>query len=111
MKRLYLAAIAVAALTVAPARANEPEQKTETQRERFAHCAHETKGMKPEEHRKFMSECLKSQEHPTHVREAHQRATGEASQQSKMKTCNDEAHAKSLHGDERRAFMSSCLKG
>ena len=32
------------------------------------------------------------------------------SQQSKMKTCNADAKAKSLKGDERKAFMSSCLK-
>ena len=31
-------------------------------------------------------------------------------QQSRMKTCNAEAKAKSLKGDERKAFMSSCLK-
>ncbi len=32
------------------------------------------------------------------------------SQQSRMKTCNADAKAKSLKGDERKAFMSSCLK-
>ena len=32
------------------------------------------------------------------------------SQQSRMKTCNAEAKAKSLKGDERKAFMSECLK-
>ena len=32
-------------------------------------------------------------------------------QQEKMKTCNAEAKLKDLHGDERRAFMSTCLKG
>jgi psiF repeat len=32
------------------------------------------------------------------------------SQQNKMKTCNVEAHKKELKGDERRAFMSECLK-
>jgi hypothetical protein len=30
-------------------------------------------------------------------------------QQSKMKTCNKEAGAKSLKGDERKTFMSTCL--
>lgn len=30
-------------------------------------------------------------------------------QQEKMKTCNKEASAKSLKGDERKAFMKSCL--
>lgn len=32
------------------------------------------------------------------------------SQQSKMKTCNAEAKAKSLKGPERKGFMSECLK-
>ena len=32
-------------------------------------------------------------------------------QQQRMKSCNAEAGAKSLKGDERKAFMSSCLKG
>jgi psiF repeat len=31
-------------------------------------------------------------------------------QQNRMKTCNAEAKAKSLKGDERKAFMSQCLK-
>lgn len=32
-------------------------------------------------------------------------------QQNKMKTCNADAKTKDLKGDERKAFMSSCLKG
>lgn len=32
-------------------------------------------------------------------------------QQDKMKLCNAKAKEKTLKGDERRAFMSSCLKG
>ena len=31
-------------------------------------------------------------------------------QQEKMKTCNAEASGKNLKGDERKAFMSQCLK-
>lgn len=31
-------------------------------------------------------------------------------QQNKMTTCNAEATAKTLKGDERKAFMSTCLK-
>jgi hypothetical protein len=33
----------------------------------------------------------------------------ETTQQEKMKTCNHDASAKSLKGDERKKFMSSCL--
>jgi len=32
-------------------------------------------------------------------------------QQLRMKNCNAEAKAQSLKGDERRGFMSTCLKG
>ena len=31
-------------------------------------------------------------------------------QQEKMKTCNHEAKEQKLKGDERKAFMSKCLK-
>ncbi len=31
-------------------------------------------------------------------------------QQDKMKQCNADASAKSLKGDERKAFMSTCVK-
>ena len=33
-----------------------------------------------------------------------------APQQQKMSVCNKEASSKSLKGDERKTFMSSCLK-
>ncbi len=32
-----------------------------------------------------------------------------SAQQNKMKTCNADAKTKDLKGDERKAFMSSCL--
>ena len=32
-------------------------------------------------------------------------------QQERMKSCNAEARGKQLKGDERRQFMSACLKG
>lgn len=41
--------------------------------------------------------------------ERHEPAEG--TQQHKMKTCNVEAGKKQLKGEERRAFMSACLKG
>jgi hypothetical protein len=43
--------------------------------------------------------------------EEHETQRPRTSQQEKMKTCNAEAKVKDLHGDERRAFMSTCLKG
>ncbi|WP_451984606.1 PsiF family protein [Azospirillum endophyticum] len=36
-------------------------------------------------------------------------STAAAPQQEKMKTCNADATAKNLKGDDRKAFMSTCL--
>jgi hypothetical protein len=36
-------------------------------------------------------------------------AQAETAQQQKMTTCNADAKTKNLHGDERKAFMKSCL--
>ena len=48
----------------------------------------------------------------THERErdGERHEPAEGTQQYKMKVCNAEAHERDLHGDERRAFMSSCLR-
>ncbi len=39
------------------------------------------------------------------------RATAREPQTHKMVRCNEEAGKKQLHGEERRAFMSVCLRG
>ena len=39
------------------------------------------------------------------------RATAREPQTHKMVRCNEEAGKKQLRGEERRAFMSTCLKG
>ena len=43
-------------------------------------------------------------------KDADRHEPAEGTQQHKMKVCNVQAHEKDLHGDERRAFMSSCLR-
>lgn len=45
--------------------------------------------------------------HKAEVKEPEKQPTP---QQSRMKTCNVEAAKKELKGDERKAFMSSCLR-
>jgi hypothetical protein len=35
---------------------------------------------------------------------------GKATQQEKMKACNQDANSQNLKGDERKKFMSECLK-
>lgn len=79
---------------------------------RLATCSHEGKGLKGEEREKFMSQCLKGHgaTDARPVKEAHHGEAGHG-QQNRMKSCNEEAGHKSLRGEERRAFMSACLKG
>ena len=53
---------------------------------------------------------------PAHAKDEEEKekrapTAAQSSQQNKMKTCNAEAGKKELKGDERRAFMSACLKG
>jgi psiF repeat len=38
------------------------------------------------------------------------KAADKPSQQNRMKTCNADAKSKGIKGEERRAFMSECLK-
>jgi hypothetical protein len=104
---------AVSALAAAPSLANEDELKPSSQQSRFAACAHESKGLKAEEHHHFMSDCLKRHDgvEGTHKKDAGHPTSAEGSQQNRMKSCNETAGRKDLHGDERRAFMSTCLKG
>ncbi|MNP69375.1 Phosphate starvation-inducible protein PsiF precursor [compost metagenome] len=51
-----------------------------------------------------MSNCLKA------APAANEAGTVLTPQQEKMKNCNANATAKLLRGDERKAFMSNCLK-
>ena len=93
MKLTIQAALAAAIVSLAfatPASANEPQTKT-AQAEKRADCsAEKTSAAK--------AEC----EARTLAREP---------QTHKMVRCNEEAGKKQLHGDDRRAFMSACLRG
>lgn len=118
MKTQFIRFIACAVVSTAfasPALASEGEAKARSQQTRFATCAHESKGLRGDDHQNFMSECLKGHGAEAEALKkeatAHRALAEPSGQQGKMKTCNDEAGRKSLHGDERRAFMSSCLKG
>ena len=113
--KLHTVIAAALFLAALPAAANEA--KPHAQQDKFAQCAHDSKGLKGEERNKFMSDCLKAHEAPAGkakasekapIKEAH--ADSAESQQNRMKSCNDDARGKDLHGDERRAFMSACLK-
>ena len=62
--RVIAACAAAAALITLPALAAESETKPGSQQSKFAACAHESKGLRGEEHQKFMSECLKAHGDP-----------------------------------------------
>jgi len=75
------------------------------QQEKMKTCNEDAgkKGLKGEDRKKFMSECLSAK-----PAEPESKLTP---QQEKMKTCNRQAAEKKLKGDDRKNFMSDCLKG
>ena len=139
MKKLYVPLFIILAATAFAftSSASAAEGKAMTpQQEKMANCAHESKGMKGDEHKKFMSDCLKGKTHEMKVgaaaessaaagtmkseehkakskaHKAEEKTKSETTaQQEKMKTCNSEAKEKKLKGKDRKSFMSECLKG
>ena len=134
MKKLIaLACLGFAVVVSAPAFAG-------AQQDKMKGCNAEAKAdaLKGDERRAFMKKCLKKdytlkadaaakpeakaeakpEAKPTAKTEAKTEAKPAASavaapvtQQEKMKSCNADAATKGLKGDERRAFMKTCLKG
>lgn len=109
MKKLIaLACLGFACAVSAPAFAG-------AQQDKMKGCNKEAKGMKGDERKAFMSKCLKK-DHMLKTDAAPAAkptasAAAPATQQDKMKSCNADAKTKALKGDERKKFMSSCLKG
>ncbi len=95
---IAIAAAALAATLLAPTALAEDKDRT-------AACKKETAHLKGEEHSTAFARCLKAD------KVAHADSPAQDRQQNKMKACNVEAGKKELKGDERRAFMSHCLKG
>jgi hypothetical protein len=94
-KTLWLAgAAAVWCLAVTTAAAEGAKS------ERGPDCAAEAKALKGAERERALEACLKDGAGAPVVH----------SQQNRMKACNVEAGRKELRGEERRAFMSSCLR-
>ena len=96
----FIAASALAAIAADP-----PKKELTPQQQRMSDCAHESKGMKGDAHKQFMSDCLKGKTTPG--------AGGPkmTPQQERMKECNAEAGKTKMAAAERQKFMSSCLKG
>ena len=84
------------------------------QQDKMKGCNAEAKAdnLKGDERKAFMSKCLKKDYVlKSEAKTASAAPAGKTSQQDKMKSCNADAKAKALKGDERKKFMSSCLKG
>jgi len=113
-KMIALACLGFAFVVSAPAFAG-------AQQEKMRGCNKEAKAdnLKGPDRSAFMSKCLKKDY--TLKGDAAPAATAEAKpvasaaapvkQQDKMKSCNADAKTKALKGDERKKFMSACLKG
>lgn len=69
------------------------------QQNKMTVCNKEATGMKGDERKAFMKDCLSAKPKASDAQKA---------QQGKMKTCN--AEAKDMKGDDRKKFMSECLK-
>lgn len=112
---LFIALSATAFVFATNASAEEGKTMT-PQQQKFANCAHQSKGMKGDAHRKFMSDCLKGNSAMDNMRTKKGEVKNKAGstttvQREKMKTCNTQAKEKKLKGNDRRSFMSECLKG
>lgn len=70
------------------------------QQQRMRDCNKEAVGMKGDERKAFMKDCLAGKQAAA--------KDARSAQQEKMKACN--ANAKGMKGPERKAFMSDCLK-
>jgi hypothetical protein len=92
--------------TPAPAKTLTPQQQ------KMKDCNTQAGDKKGDERKTFMSQCLKADSTPATTPPAAAPAPAKpVSQQQKMKDCNADATAKKLTGDDRKAFMSTCLKG
>jgi hypothetical protein len=102
---LFVASVALAVQdTDKPGKVASPAQKAQQEKMKSCNAEAKAKGLKGDERKAFMSECLSGKVTGADAKEV------KMSQQDKMKSCNQEAAAKSLKGDERKAFMSDCLK-
>lgn len=89
------------------------------QQNKMKGCNKEAKAMamKGDERKAFMKKCLsKDYELKSEAAAPAAPATpatpaAASTQQDRMKGCSADARTKGLKGDERKAFMSSCLKG
>lgn len=105
-KLIVLACVGMLFAVSAPAFAGAQQEKMKS-------CNKEAKekALKGDERKAFMKECLGKKTEAAPAEKVGAAVDKKAAQQEKMKSCNKEAKEKALKGDERKKFMSSCLKG
>lgn len=118
MKNLLIA-LCLAVSFASPAFAADEKAPT-AQQSKMGACNKEAgeKALKGDERKKFMSDCLKAKapepakDATTAAKEsaAPKEAAAPEAKLTPMATCNKAAGEKSQKGDERKKFMSGCLK-
>lgn len=125
MKRILVAAMLTAAAMTATGYAADKPLTPQQQKMKDCNAEAKAKALKGDERKSFMKACLgnkgkgaepatpASAEAPAAPATPAPPASADkkAAQQDKMKSCNAEAKSKGLKGDERKKFMSDCLKG
>ena len=109
-KLLSLTALGLALTLGAGAHAAEDAKAPTNQQSKMATCNKDAGDMKGDERKAFMKTCLSNKPATQQDKMKTCLSNKPATQQDKMKTCNADAKAKTLKGDERKAFMSECLK-
>ncbi len=114
MLALALSLGAMAAVPAFAASSTAAKPMTSSQ-QKMAECSHQSKGMKGEAHKTFMSNCLHGKSTAAEPAKTTAAATpmekSKTTPQERMKTCSADAKTKGLKGDARKSFMSTCLKG
>ena len=116
-----LGTLASVLLVVALSSAADEKTTHPSQTQRMTECNAEAgeKHLTADARRQFMSACLKGhaathEETSGTEKDSHSEPAPDGkhhtTQGEKMKACNQEASAKNLHGDERKTFMSHCLR-
>ena len=96
-----------------------PAQAAQQNTMKTCNAEAKTEGLKGDAHAAFMKTCLSKHAEASSAATTKPAAAATASaapapassQQSKMKTCNEEAKVKALKGEAHKSFMSTCLKG
>ncbi len=104
--KLFLTSLAIGfALSSSLALAADPAPTKTAQQSKMTTCNQAASGKTGDERKAFMKDCLSAKPAGAPVSDK------KTAQQEKMKACNKDAGEKALKGDERKQFMSTCLKG